>query len=302
MLLISCLFSSQLLGFVFLLSSVSLQPDSPEDMWHAYNLISPGDGVRASTIRRVINQSGNVTSTNRMHMTLTIKVETVDFDTNASVLRVKGKNETENEYVRLGAYHTLDLEVGKVFSIRKDEWDRVALDRIEEACNPTVNADVAAVVMQEGLAHVCLVLSTMTVVKAKIEMSVPRKRKGLCAQHDKGLEKFFERIVQALVMHINFDVVKVCIVASPGFIKDQFYQYMLDLASKNTQTHRVLLENKSKFVLVHSSSGFKHALRDVFEDPALAPRLADTKALGEVKALEAFYQMLKNEPNRAYYG
>jgi hypothetical protein len=31
--------------------SVTLMPDESEDMWHAYNLISEGDCVRASTIR-----------------------------------------------------------------------------------------------------------------------------------------------------------------------------------------------------------------------------------------------------------
>jgi len=39
--------------------------------------------------------------------------------------------------------------------------------------------------MQEGIAHVCLVLSTMTIVRAKIEVNIPRKRRGNCTQHDK---------------------------------------------------------------------------------------------------------------------
>lgn len=55
----------------------------------------------------------------------------------------------------------------------------------EEACDPMKRADVAAIVMQEGLAHVCLVMSSMTLVRAKIEMNIPRKRKGMCSQHDK---------------------------------------------------------------------------------------------------------------------
>lgn len=53
------------------------------------------------------------------------------------------------------------------------------------ACDPAQHADLAAVVMQEGLAHVCLVTSNMTLVRAKIDVNIPRKRKGMCAQHDK---------------------------------------------------------------------------------------------------------------------
>ena len=61
-------------------------------------------------------------------------------------------------------------------------------------------------------------------------------------------------------------------------------------------------ENKSKFILVHSSSGFKHALKEVLQDPALQSKLADTKATEEVRALEHFYKTLTNEPLKAFYG
>ncbi len=57
----------------------------------------------------------------------------------------------------------------------------------EQACDPTQSADLAAIVMQEGLGHVCLVTSSMTLVRAKIETTIPRKRKGMCTQHDKVL-------------------------------------------------------------------------------------------------------------------
>uniref|UniRef100_A0A915KJQ0 ERF1 domain-containing protein n=1 Tax=Romanomermis culicivorax TaxID=13658 RepID=A0A915KJQ0_ROMCU len=54
------------------------------------------------------------------------------------------------------------------------------------ACDPGQRADVAAVVMHEGLANVCLITSNMTIVRAKIDVNIPRKRKGNAAQHDKG--------------------------------------------------------------------------------------------------------------------
>ena len=61
----------------------------------------------------------------------------------------------------------------------------ISMNRIDQACDPTQHADLAAIVMQEGLAHICLVTSSMTVVRAKIETNIPRKRKGSCTQHDK---------------------------------------------------------------------------------------------------------------------
>lgn len=85
----------------------------------------------------------------------------------------------------MGAYHTLDLELNRKFELTKSEWDSVALERVDIACDPTQNADLAAVVMQEGLAHICLVTSSMTLVRTKIDQVIPRKRKGNVQQHEK---------------------------------------------------------------------------------------------------------------------
>lgn len=70
-----------------------------------------------------------------------------------------------------------------------------------------------------GLGHVCLVTSSMTVVKTKIEINIPRKRRGHCEQHDKALIRFYDAIMQGILRHIRFDVVKCVLVASPGFVK-----------------------------------------------------------------------------------
>jgi len=208
----------------------------------------------------------------------------------------------------MGAYHTLDLEVNRKFELSKSHWDTVFLDRVEVATDVTKKADLAAIVMQEGLAHVCLVTSSMTLVRAKIDVNIPRKHKSGVSQHDKALHKFFDAIATAALRHINFEVIKCVLVASPGFVKDLFFNYIMQQASKAaglggpSGEAKVFLENKAKFVLVHSSSGFKHSLKEVLQDPALQSRLADTKASEEVKTLEAFYKTLQSEPLKACYG
>ncbi|XP_015763919.1 PREDICTED: protein pelota homolog [Acropora digitifera] len=217
--------------------SVVLVPEEAEDMWHAYNLIAVGDHLKSTTIRRVQNESmtGSVSSS-KVRTTLTIAVEGIEFDTQACMLRIKGRNVEENQYVKMGAYHTIDLELNRKFTLIKEYWDVIALERVEMACDPTQHADLGAVLLHEGLGHIILVTSSMTVVRAKIDMNVPRKRKGFCSQHDKGLLKFYDALIQGILRHINFD---------------------------------------GKFV--HSSSGHKHALKEVLADPTVTARLAETK-------------------------
>ena len=74
--------------------------------------------------------------------------------------------------VKMGAYHTLTLELGRKFSIEKECWDQIYLDTIEEACQPERGAEVAAVVMQPGLAHLCLVTGSLTITKARIDTTI----------------------------------------------------------------------------------------------------------------------------------
>lgn len=56
---------------------------------------------------------------------------------------------------------------------------------LEQACDAAQKADVAAVVMQEGLANLVLVTPAMTLLRAKVEVTIPRKRRGSCTQHEK---------------------------------------------------------------------------------------------------------------------
>ncbi|CAG8441080.1 3848_t:CDS:10 [Acaulospora morrowiae] len=281
--------------------SITLYPEHLEDMWHVYNLISPGDELKASTIRRIQNESttGSVDS-RRIKLTLSITVEKIDFDPQGGLLRIRGKVIGENKYVKMGTYHTIDLELNRNFTLTKQEWDIIALERVEEACDITRQADVAAIVLQEGLANICLVTQNMTIVRQRIEHPIPKKRKGSVTNYEKGLQKFYEQVMQAILLHVNFEIVKVVICASPGFVKDQLYKYIFEEAVKNDI--KQLLENKSKFILIHCSSGHKHALQEVLQDANIQGQLSDTKYAREVIALEKFYKMLNEDSDRAFYG
>lgn len=56
-------------------------------------------------------------------------------------------------------------------------------------------------------------------------------------------------------------VVKCILIASPGFVKDQFISYLFREAVR--QDNKILLENRPKFMPVHSSSGHKYSLKGI---------------------------------------
>jgi protein pelota len=279
---------------------VVLRPETPEDLWHAYNLLQAGDLVRCTTLRKVVNTtSTGSTSSQKKRMNLTVKLEKVDFDPHSLEVRLSGRTTSESDAVRMGQYHTLSLELNQNFSLEKDCWDQIFLDRIEESCHPENQAEVAAVVMQStGLAHVCLVTGSLTITKARIDVSIPKKRTGSSAQ-SKATTKFYDAVYAAL-LKLPWDQLKCCLIGSPGFVKDDFFKYVLEESVRRED--RILMANKAKFVLCKASSGHKHALEDVFGDPQIMSQLDDTKMAKEVAVLRTFMRMMDTDPDRAFYG
>jgi protein pelota len=280
--------------------SIMLRPETPEDLWHSYNLLQRGDMVRCTTVRKVVKESntGSTTSSKKRLM-LTIQVKKVDFDPDALEVRLSGTVQSENELVRMGSHHTLTLELNQNFSIEKECWDVIYLDLIEEAVNPDRQAEIAAVVMHMGLAHVCLVTGALTITKARIDVNIPKKRTGSSA-NAKSITKFFEAVYQAILRHVDFQKVKVVLIGSPGYVKDDFFQFMKQESVRRED--RAYIENLSKFVLVRASNGHKYALEEVFADPNIMQRMNDTKVAKEVEVLHKFMRMMDIDPDRAYYG
>lgn len=68
-----------------------------------------------------------------MHTVLSISIEAVDFDPIACILHLKGRNIAENLHVKMGQYHTLDIDVGKKFNLWKPCWDSIDLNRLDLA-------------------------------------------------------------------------------------------------------------------------------------------------------------------------
>lgn len=76
----------------------------------------------------------------------------------------------------MGQYHTIEIFVDFPFTLYKTNWDKMYLESLDDACNISVKTDLAAIVMQEGLAHICLITSYLTSIRAKVEKRIPKKR------------------------------------------------------------------------------------------------------------------------------
>ncbi|GAB7363240.1 hypothetical protein MBLNU230_g3522t1 [Neophaeotheca triangularis] len=281
--------------------SATLLPEEPEDMWHAYNLIRPTDTLRASAVRKITTESATgSTSSQRVQMTLTIRVTQLDFDAQASQLHVSGRVSEENKHVKLGSHHTLDLELQRNFTLEKaDGWDTIALDILKESINQDAKAELWAVVMQEGLANIVLITEYQRILRQRIEVSLPKKRAG-SSDHEKRLQSFFQTTLDSLLRQIDLKDPKPLLLASPGFTASTFQNFIKTQAS--TKADKLLSQFIPKITVAHSASGHLHSLSEVLASPAVTSRLSDTKFVRETQLIDRFLELLRADDAKAWYG
>jgi protein pelota len=297
---------------------------SDEDMWPVYNLVRPGDTVTATTFRKVAAPGGGSNAdaagggdrgggggSERLKLKLSVTASAVDYDPVAATVRVSGPVCSECPHVRLGAHHTLELAPHRAFSLSKPgPWDRLDTAALAAATNPAASADLAACLIDvSGAASATLALvgGSTTTIRARLEAALPKKKGAAAAHgaHDKALSAFYDKVASAIARHVDWDVVRCLVIAGPGFGKDGLLARLRSAAAGgggNTADKALSAALKDRVITAHASSAYRHALREVLADPAVAARIADTKAARESAALAAFFEALHTDPDRAWYG
>jgi protein pelota len=119
---------------------------------------------------------------------------------------------------QLGSYHTLEVELDRPARITKDSWDVLSLQFLEQSCSDSGKYDVAAVILQEGLAHVCSVAGAGSIrVLAKIEANFPKKRIG--SAYEKATDSFYVHVMNAMLERFEFAALKAIVLASPALFR-----------------------------------------------------------------------------------
>ena len=220
---------------------IRLQADSEEDVWHLYNIIVVGDVVTSTTFRKVdlSSNSGNElagsTNQQRVRMTLSVKVEAIEYDGEAAEMRLRGRVTTEaSDQVRVGSYHTLTIAPNRALTVEKVEppgWDMFALDVIKKACSDKAKlgvVDLAVMLVEDGYASLHLVGSEgMHMRVSKIETRMPKKYGAAAAGIGKAQSKFFSRCALAIGQNIDFSAIQCLVLAGPGFTKDELLKNLL---------------------------------------------------------------------------
>ncbi|KAK7201148.1 eukaryotic peptide chain release factor subunit 1 [Novymonas esmeraldas] len=282
---------------------VRVSVSTSEDLWHLYNFILVGDLVLTKTRRKVPRENSLGTLAAEMK-TLTLEVEVKQIAFTPDELRIQGVNKKENNFVKMGAHHTLTIHANppQEVAITKREWDSICEDRLKDACDEAGKADTAAVLMSFGEAQVILVTASFMHIKAKVEVTISKKHKSDGKARDKSIERFFKQSLDALVTHVDFEKTKLVLLCSPGHVREEFHAYVKEVTQR--ADHGPLREvyvNLAKFLLVKVSSTTISGLKEAFSDPGVAQRMESTKCVDDIRIWERFQDTMNKDPDKCVY-
>ncbi|WP_292385867.1 mRNA surveillance protein pelota [Methanoculleus sp. UBA430] len=192
---------------------IRLFPETLDDIWHLSHLVGPGDLVFATTFRSVEAATDKLRpeKVEKRPVRLGIRVEKVEFHQHTNRLRIAGVIESG---VDVTAHHTLNVEPGFEISVIK-RWRSVDCERIRRAVDASAYGVVHIVSVEEGEAQVY-----------RLRQFGPEWVTTVTAGSSKGADTgtrsvLFEKTLEALTA-----VTGPLVVAGPGFVKDEFANYV----------------------------------------------------------------------------
>lgn len=210
---------------------------------------------------------------------------------------------------QLGARHTIEIQEHSPFTLSKDYWDSVYISKLREIVKKDQSAKVYAVVLQEGLANICIIRNSMCLVKSCIEKLIPGKGRGGSTQSEKAMQSFFGLIYNAVMKIVDFDEAKVILLCSSGFLNQNLLKFM---DAESLRADKKLHFHLQKFICIHSNSGHVYALQEILKDEKVMSKLNDVKFAEEVRmritlslqiaVLEKFSEVFRENPDRVSYG
>ncbi|RLF09751.1 MAG: mRNA surveillance protein Pelota, partial [Thermoprotei archaeon] len=153
--------------------ALEVKVESEDDLWVLYNVLEPGDVVKAWTTRELKADSGS----RRKAMKVALRVDHVEFQPFTTRLRVHGFIvEGPRELDLEGQRHTVSIDLhDEVVVYRERGWPSHALERIKEACGRLV-VKALAVGVDYDEAAVALLRGYGLEVLAELSFNLPGKR------------------------------------------------------------------------------------------------------------------------------
>ena len=232
---------------------VKVVPDSPDDLWHLYNVIYKDDEVYAYSSRAIKSdtEGARPKSGERFSAFMGVKVISVGWDKFLGKLRVHGLICHAPDIIPKGAHHTLSIALNQPVTIVKKEWPKHLLDRLTKA-SETEKPILIISIDDEGFA---IAETKQYGVETRVDqrMRLPGKQEA-----DKRVEatKAYFRLGVTSLNKLWAPNHNPIVVIGAGFVKNDFVKY---LNEESKEMSKAVVDVKS--VNNGGTAGIDEALR-----------------------------------------
>ena len=203
-------------------------PDSPDDLWHLYNVIYKGDKVYAYSSRAIKSdtETSRPKSGERVSAFIGVKVESVGWDKFLGKLRVHGLICHAPDIIPEGAHHTLSIALNQPMTIVKPEWPKHLLDRLEKA-SETEKPMLILSIDDEGFA---IAETKQYGYETRVEQRMRLPGKQDADKRVEATKGYFHLALDCLkkLWISNHNPV---VIIGAGYVKTDFVRYLNDEAS-----------------------------------------------------------------------
>ncbi|PKL61759.1 MAG: mRNA surveillance protein pelota [Methanomicrobiales archaeon HGW-Methanomicrobiales-2] len=242
---------------------IRLFPETLDDIWHLSHLVGPGDLVFATTFRSVEAATDKLRpeKVEKRPVRLGIRVEKVEFHQHTNRLRIAGIIESG---VDVTAHHTLNVEAGFEISVIK-QWRSVDCERIRRAVDASAYGVVHVVSVEEGEAQVY-----------RLRQFGPEWVTTVVAGSSKGTDTGTRSVLFEKTLEVLAAVTGPLVVAGPGFVKDDFANYVKTRASDLAE----------RMLVVETRRIGRGAVQEVIGQGVLERLLGDLHLAREVRLMD----------------
>ncbi len=269
-----------------------VMPESLDDLWHLYNIILKKDEVHARTTRQVKpdDQYARPTKAKRVPINLGLQVEKMYWDRVLNRLRINGIVCKAPEKLSIkGSRHTIDVTVNKPVTIIKKQWLKHQVDRLKRASRITA-APLTIISMDDE--EYCVAILRQYGIETKMGGRTKLPGKLEAEKRVKAKQLFFKDALESL-REAWGPIHSPIVVIGPGFIKDDFVDYIKNEA-KDVAASVVAIKGVNSAGL----SGIQESLRSGI----LVNVIQNIRVADEMKAMEELLSRLGKGKRDVTYG
>lgn len=270
---------------------VKVFPETLDDLWHLSHIVKQGDNVSSKTTRRIQDNTGDKLRSDRgvkKTFFLGIDVENVGFHIFTGKLRLTGViTKGPEDLIPLGSHHTLEVKLHNPLIIKKPQWSKYYIDRLQRAVDASKKLSAIIVALEDDTATIGIIRQYGIEYYGPINGSISGKR-VIDKNRNKHIVEFYQKVIDAL---LKFDDIQNIIVAGPGFVKNDFHSFLKDKYK----------DLSSKVIVENTGTGGRVGISEVIKKGTVEKLTVENRVAEEIQAVnELLVEIGKNSPKVVY--